>query len=140
MSDKNEVKSAADSTEPPEQDWLLQKIVSTSNETGAEIGVTLIVGGTIVSGLTISGKRYFEDFGKFFADSPVFTAEQRKGLEETYREFGEKRYTHLPTPELRYVHLRDALILGGPEPLRVPLFRVRIATVDGFTIGSVVQS
>jgi hypothetical protein len=121
-------------------DWLLQTIIHTANETGAEIGVTLILGGTVVSGLATSGQRYFEEFGKFFANSAVFTPEQRKAMEDTYREFGDKRYTGLPASELHYVHLRDVLIVRGNEPLKLPLFRVRLANVDGFTVGSLKES
>jgi hypothetical protein len=139
MSEKTQQKGSAE-TGLPATDWLLQTIVHTANETGAEIGVTLIVGGTVVSGLATSGQKYFEEFGKFFANSSVFTPEQRKSMEETYREFGDKRYTGLPAAELHYVHLRDVLIVRGTEPLKVPLFRVRLSTVDGFTIGSLKQA
>jgi hypothetical protein len=125
---------------PPKQDWLLQKIVSTANETGAEIGITMIVGGAVISGSAISGKQYFDEFGKFFANSDVFTAAQRKDMEDTYREFGEKRYTSLPAAEVRYVHLKNVLILHEKEPLRLPLFRIRLSKVEGFTVGSIVQS
>jgi hypothetical protein len=139
MSEKHEGKTAVagdEGTSPPERDWLLQKIVSTANETGAEIGVTLIVGGTVISGQAISGKQYFAEFGKSFAAANVFNNDQRKAIEETYKEFGEKRYASLPAAELWFVHLKNVVIWHGEEPSRLPLFRVRFAAIEGFTIGT----
>src|SRR5690242_11263003 len=50
-------------TEAP-MDWFLAELVRRANEGGLSIGVTLCVGGTLVSGSLIGGRAYFESIAE----------------------------------------------------------------------------
>ena len=50
----------------PEVDWFLQVLVSLAMN-GSEFGITLQVGGFLVSGTLVSGPKFFEGFASDFA-------------------------------------------------------------------------
>lgn len=50
-------------------DWFLQKFVSLANTIGLSCGITLFVEGAMISGMLISGKRYFEVFADEFSSN-----------------------------------------------------------------------
>lgn len=133
------------STSFSEQDWFLQDLVNLANKTDTSIGITLTVGGALVSGKLASGKEYFEEFGKRFArgfrnSSP----EDIASIEESYARYGEiyrdTTESDKPAAIPSYIHLKDVHIYFGPN-IPIPSedgnwWRGRISEVQGFVLGS----
>ncbi len=113
--------SGAASAGRPNEDWFLGELVSWANTFGFQAGVTLHVGGTIVSGTMISGASYFALFREntlvALSGSP---AEIRTPIDEMLSTYG----SIYEKPEVtahpgHYIHLRDAYFLVR----QVTLFR-----------------
>ena len=101
-------------------DRVLQILVSVVNKGGQELGITLNVGGLIVSGILISNKKYWED--------------SQPGLRDMLKESGEKVD---PQDELYYIHLKDAMYFNAgehPVPVGGMWWRGKINSVDGFSL------
>ena len=124
-----------------DRDWFLQELVKMAN-TGVHIGLTLQIGGILVSGVLARGDEYFDAFAEEWASG--FTD---KGLVEPIRkiivEFGNTYRTDIPddtvTPEPKFIHLKNAkffLTTGEPIPTRGVWWRGRISEVAAFTLGS----
>jgi hypothetical protein len=127
-------------------DWFLQQIVRFANEWTMEIGITLQVGGMLVSGTVISGEKYFETFAKSFAAGFVNDLETGKAMGEfiaQYKALYEKQADGSKAPNLahpaQFIHLRNAQYwhqAGNPIPGKQgTLWRGRIAEVGGFHLG-----
>lgn len=127
-----------------EEDWFLQSLVNMANSSSMETGITLTVGGFQVTGMMISGRRYFEEFGKLFA-SGLFKEEgpDKEELAQSFAKHGDmyaKPEDEQSPPS--YIHLRNAKFFGpGGEALAVTngngvLWRGRIAEVGGFLLGA----
>jgi hypothetical protein len=50
---------------PHDYDWFLFQLVEWANQFDIEQGITLAVGGAMISGQLISGRRYFEEVAAF---------------------------------------------------------------------------
>lgn len=107
------------------EDWYLAVLVKVANETGNSFGLTLAIGGMLVSGDVISPEAFF--------DGTHVPGEIKK---ELTRGSGEK--ARLPA----YVHLKNACFYqaGGAAP-PIPgdhpaaasaFFRAKLSSVDGF--------
>lgn len=141
-----------------ESDSILRALTESSG-----MGITLIVGGTLVSGVVCSAAEWFEEFGGLFDGGPSdewtsladrFRLE-RVEAEEFHREMrarldsdpdatatAEERVKAL-RHQRRMVHLRDAALYTGGT--RYPtdggmLWRGRLSAVDGFMPGVFGQS
>jgi len=121
-------------------DWLLQWFVQFVNKTPLEVGITLSIGGGLVSGILISHQQYFEelaaDFSKPFEafDGPeaAHVKSLLLGFVSPEAAPGEKE------PARQFLHLRDArLYSAGGEaiPTKGALWRGKISAVDGFSMG-----
>lgn len=128
-----------------DKDWFLQQTIETIIQGGVEIGVTLIVGGAVIAGMLISGKKYFEEL----ADAMKTTSEEDGDFQSQLADAW-RRYTTLyerpddaaddwtPGPA-GYIHLRNAKLYSQgrqPLPANGMLWRGRLAAVDGFALGS----
>ena len=132
-------------------DWLLSRFVSMANTQGVSIGVTLVVGGNLVTGLIIGGREYFtemgaalaratgsdpdagaKDFGRLVED--LYPTAADEGDEARSKEEGQD-----PRTGVRFIHLRNARVLHGttiiPGNFQGHLWRGRLAAVDGFMLG-----
>lgn len=125
----------------PPADWFLQTLVSMVNDNDMEISATLFLGGSIVSGLLISGNKYFAIFGDEFSDSfPGLDPESKKTMSDSFARHG-AIYTdpELKSDELpNYVHMRDAHTYTGESEVpqnRGVLWRGRLSEVGGFWLG-----
>ncbi|MGB5796295.1 MAG: hypothetical protein WBH51_10950 [Mycolicibacter algericus] len=116
---------------------------------GAEVGLTLYVGGCVVSGMLISIAQFYRLLIKDITDparaSEYSTQDSALAFAEFYRpqlEAAEKiavesRNTNTPPPTPRHIHLRDAqTFIGGAHPLTHPVWRGRLSSVDGWSIGN----
>jgi hypothetical protein len=127
-------------------DWFLAELVRRANEGGLSVGVTLCVGGTLVSGSLIGGRAYFESIAESAAGAPrdsVEAARARAFLRSPAALYAAAS-DEPPEPDdepLAYIHLARARFLaanGRPIPGKTGLlWRGRLGAVDGFVLGAV---
>jgi hypothetical protein len=128
------------------RDWFLQSIIETVVAHGVEIGVTLTVGGTTISGMLISGQKYFDELADALKKSSAEEGDIHSVLADGWRhmkavyEKPEGASDDWTPPQAGFVHLKNAFIFanGGPP---MPgnqglLWRGNLASVDGFAIGN----
>jgi hypothetical protein len=125
----------------PLEDWFLQNLVDFANKYNMAIGITLNVGGFLISGLLISGKEYFQGFASDFA-SGVKEKELAETVKELFSKYGDiyKEQEGIEIPLPIYIHLKEARFFntaGGPIPgNRAVWWRGRISQVQGFILGN----
>ncbi|MFM0479084.1 hypothetical protein PQQ81_00995 [Paraburkholderia strydomiana] len=132
---------------PANVDWFLQTFVASVNSHEGFMGVTLQMGGFLVSGFLISGAVYFEEFAKQYAadgedesDKAVFRRYANEFREAQAKEAASPPEAGVTPPQ--FVHLRNARfyqssgqpILGGETGV---LWRGRITEVQGFVLGEI---
>ena len=124
------------------QDWFLCSLVDMVNQGGFSFGITLNVGGFLISGELIGGKAYFEGFGSELAG--VFKdAEAAKRVKEGYAKAGEDIYSEKTEDKkdmpVMFIHMKNTKFYntsGKPIPdNRGVWWRGRISEVSGFVIG-----
>jgi hypothetical protein len=123
-------------------DWLLQWLVKFVANTKVEMGITLTVGGNLVSGQLISHDAYFEQLA---SDISAPFAQFNNGTEASMKEMilsfrpGESSDD---TPEFHFIHLKDCKTYSNEQnPICAEgvLWRGKIASVTGFTIGLIAR-
>lgn len=123
-------------------DWFLQGFVDMVNGKDFTIGLTLNVGGFLVSGQVVSGHKYFEGFAEEFSN--IFEdKEVAETVKESYSKYGEIYTKEQDTKENRpmpqYIHLQNAKFYntnGKPIPNnRGVWWRGRLSEVSGFMLG-----
>lgn len=126
----------------PPADVFLQFLVNLVNNGGQlkGIGVTLQMGGMLVSGSIVSGAEYFDRFAETFADSlSDMDADARQSVRKSLAELGDVFRLPQPAEPLpNYIHLVDALFFtadGTPIAGQPTLWRGRSGAVDGFILG-----
>lgn len=126
----------------PDADAFLQFLVNLVNN-GSQIesiGVTLQMGGMLVSGSIVSGAEYFDSFAAGFTAS-LHTVDEatRKTVHASLTELGDVFRLPQPADPLpNYIHLADALFFtadGTPIAGQPTLWRGRTGAVDGFVLG-----
>jgi hypothetical protein len=132
----------------PQQDWFLQTLVNMTNTGALEVGMTLLVGGFLVSGIMVGGAKYFEGFAKEFASgftdqalAEVLRTDISKWGEIVYKTNATQlKVTGQPLTPTMYVHMREARFFntaGNPIPgNRGVWWRGRLSEVSGFMIGT----
>lgn len=134
----NEIKPAK---RPTGIDPFLQSLVHHADYDGFEFGITLSVGGILVSGMLVSGRKFFENFGEKFG-SAFEDAEVRKSLASSFSEWG---VLYDPQEdgtrrESTYLHIKDvAFFTTNSQPIPSDAgswWRGRISEVDGFLLGN----
>ena len=133
----------------PRDDWFLGCLINWANQFNLEQGITLAVGGAIISGQLISGRRYFEEMAAQAMAGTVTGTEDAESLKSTIADWY-KQWTkiydkpddapddYLP-PMPGFIHLRNAIWLheGGkstPSNGGV-LWRGKLSSIDGFCLG-----
>ncbi|MGE8658019.1 MAG: gas vesicle protein [Achromobacter sp.] len=126
----------------PTADVFLQFLVNLVNNGGQleSIGVTLQMGGMLVSGSIVSGAEYFDRFAAAFADSLAdMDTPARQSVRTSLAELGDVFRLPQPAEPLpNYIHLADALFFtadGTPIAGQPTLWRGRSSAVDGFILG-----
>lgn len=121
-------------------DWYLQKLVSIANSSGIQFGITLVVGGSVVSGQLVGGQKYFEEFAREFAEA--WPGERREDIRRAFASNAEI-YQRSPQEDEKgfppqFIHLIDARCFYPGSQLpnnRGVLWRGRINAVSGFSLG-----
>jgi hypothetical protein len=137
-----------DAPDLPKTDFFLQTLVEAVNESGLEVGLTLTVKGAVISGITVSMKRFFEENAAMIrsAGKGTLSEESSESLAQGFesllelvaeRDANEPNFKAPPA----FVHLRDACYLLDPHTLSSPAvwWRGRLSEVDGFSIGILTQ-
>jgi hypothetical protein len=140
---------ATESILPPEEvtrDYALWGLVDAANSADLVVGVTLIVGGAVITGKTISAHRYWSTVADELA-APEKASKGALALAEVFRSIDAATSSSpsiLPsTPSsivkevpaiAQFIHLIDAeLIRENAGSRRLGIFRVRLSEVDGWS-------
>lgn len=128
-----------------DKDWFLQSVIKLVNA-GMEIGVTLTLPGSIVSGTLISGHSYFVEISELLRSTSSPKNEKKNfllgvaDLWEKNASIYEDDASEQMNTTIGYIHLRDAYFYS-PSGDRLPtgkvgtLWRGRLAAVSGFCVG-----
>lgn len=124
-----------------DRDWLLQHLVTHANHTqDFSIPVTLWVGGGLISGVLVSGSKFFD----------AYTEEVVKGVKDEgkdatrrfFREMGDVYYEPSGTPvhDTAFIHLLDAKFWSPSGQLPTAshsgvAWRGRISQITGYSLG-----
>lgn len=118
-------------------DYVLISLVDFCNNSTFEVGITLFMGGSIITGIMVSGKNY--------TDSVASLMDKAGGnaLAEWFRNFGEETFgpeskisEDIPT----MIHLKEATIYDGTVTHKLGWWRGRIKSVDGHSMGIMSRS
>jgi hypothetical protein len=134
-------------------DWFLQSLVQMVNNSKSPMsfGITLSVGGVLVSGELIGGQHYFEGFGNEFTGS-FSDPKMAAPVKESFSRLGGNIYGAAAQSEPSgksatgavagpsYIHLKNARMFpaGGKasQSTRGMFWRGKLSAVDGFTLGT----
>jgi hypothetical protein len=128
-----------------DKDWFLADLIRVFAQSGVEFPLTLSVGGAMISGRLVSGKRYFEGVAEVMSSGRTNNEEVRKllvrMLEQNVRIY--ERPEDAPEgwvpPEPGFIHLMDARVFTpGRQPLpenQGVLWRGKLNAIDGFWFG-----
>lgn len=143
--DNDEVGTLFD--QPEGVDWFLANQIWFADAFNVEQGVTLNVGGLLVSGILISGRTYFKELASLLRSSTQGTQSEQFGEmlgnhNEIFNQIYPERKEDEPYPNrpTSYVHLRNARIIGSNGSMignNVVLWRGKLASVDGFSFGNI---
>ena len=152
MSNETNEQTAAKSDVEPAQlpddvDWLLVSLIETYAADMVHIGVTLTVGGSVVSGTLISGRTYFAEVHDFLKSKSAEEGDLFAEIAADFGSMGPDIYDKpkdapedwQPTPPT-YIHLKEARF-HAPGGSAIPqktgfLWRGKLASVDAFCVGS----
>lgn len=119
-------------------DWALQDLLQMANTLNASIGITLTVGGTLLTGQLIGGAEYWKKFADQFA-SAFPPGEATESIRESFAAKAEIYPAGAPMPKYgyNYIHIDNcrAFVGGSFVPTTGTLWRGRAAEVDGFSLG-----
>lgn len=135
-------------------DWFLRDIVRMINTSTLELGITLQMGGFIVSGTLISGRTYFEKLGDAMAQAFPNAPDTADALKSYFsrpaaayliRGEGEDEDAEQDRPtKTSFIHLKDARFFhNGGKPIPTDngvLWRGKLADVSGYVMGTVSSS
>lgn len=128
------------------KDWFLQSTIESVIAAGVEIGVTLTVGGSIVSGTLISGKTYFKELGEVLAGASQEEGDMQSVLGSSWAKYSAIYEKPEDAPDdwrpgpVGFIHLRNARYYapgqGALPTNQGVLWRGKLSAVDAFSIGS----
>ena len=162
MADEKKLTSAVDDASIARErewnarvDWFLQSLVEMANNSPAAVsfGLTISVGGMLVSGELVSGQQYFEGFGIEFAGT-FKDAKAAASVKESFSKLGGNIYSagrkeDASAPKSpsgaasgpSYIHLKNARFFdpsGKPTAsTQGTWWRGKLSAVDGFSLGVV---
>ena len=133
-----------------EGDNVLEELVRLADAYDLQVGITVYIGGTLISGLLVSGRHFFEGSALRLtqAKGPQQTKARlakffKKQMKQTYPSSGEAapEKTDGKAP-VGYIHLKNARPFDAEGPyLREGVWwRGRIDRIDGFNFGVVDDS
>jgi hypothetical protein len=123
-------------------DWYLQDLVDLVNGTETGLPMTVFVKGAVISGLLVSGHKFFEGIGEGFTRYLDKDHEHTPSVIENLTRPGknflkDRKDKGYPFPY--FVHLRSAKVFtpgNVPMPGNGMWWRCRISEVDAFSFGA----
>lgn len=121
-----------------QRDAVLDTFVYIINENDIEMGLTLFVGGLIVTGDLISFKKYLEGIGESFQESE---SEVAKSIGEVISSIIPEKTEDKESEEgqdssdVNFIHLQNVTVISSNTNYSVPFWRGSLASVDGFSFG-----
>jgi hypothetical protein len=146
-----------------EPDFILADLVSLmANKMNSELGITLLVGGTIMTGTLVGERDYLAAVSSLFRDvaRDMFnkpTPDDLKAIDDAFAfdtfvedEYldseevldDEKAEESVSMPPIRFLHLKDPILIapGSTMSFResaLPIMRIRLSQVQGWMMGRV---
>lgn len=129
----------------PQEDWFLQNLISNANIGKFTMGITLNVGGLLVSGNLVGGREYFENFGSMFlskmSNQDDKTTEDVESMFREYAEIYDREPDQANPPN--FVHLKDVEFFGGTRESilgkQSVWWRGRVSEIQGFFLGNLLS-
>lgn len=128
------------------KDWYLETVLDFSHGFNDEhmdgiVGLTVIAGGAVVSGISISRAAWIAGMVDLYTQANVNTAPHIEKLfnfaHDTVAERAKSREeADLPTRARGFLHMKDARIGVGDTYTQVPLWRGALADITGWSLGS----
>ncbi len=125
-------------------DGILYMLVKQANEVGYGFGLTLSVGGTIISGITMGRGEFREAFMSTMAAGfeAGGNSEMAESLRGVYAEGGRDPEDEEGVKDvIEFIHLKDARLFH-PGQVSIPppsapgvVWRVKLTAVDAFSLG-----
>jgi hypothetical protein len=132
---------------PDEPDYFLQALVDLVNSSKISFGISLTVGGFLVSGNLISGKMYFDGVASEMAGAYKDHEGASEAMKTYFSNFG-RIYDNYSDEKNRtlpvFIHLSEAKFFhnaGAPFPGNRGVFwRGRVSCVSSFVLGKLSAS
>ena len=136
----------------PISDPFLQEVVDVCNLAGLRVGITLSVGGTIITGQLVGVRDYLREYAKQWAaalpapegEEHFYAEKWTKAADEYERQLQERNEKIdrgedvEPLPDPRFIHLADAKYVTGETITPASggmLWRGRLSEIDGYSMG-----
>jgi hypothetical protein len=118
-------------------DPYLEKLVDSADQAGLEIGMTLHVGGSIVTGTLISGASFFKLLAESIRRATGKDQDAINALAKDADTWGDRQYDKSSPIRVPpdHIHLRNAVLHYGGGTLTDVLWRGRLQAIDGFVMG-----
>ncbi|MCV3209244.1 hypothetical protein OHD62_23785 [Mesorhizobium sp. YC-39] len=136
-----------DQTGQQPRDAYLNALVKFA-EGNLELGMTLFIRGTVITGTMISGRKYFEELSRQMRSASIQGSSDPADLQDVlgrammdfadmYPRAGEEPEPGRPPP--KFLHLRNARIFQAANhlPSNGQLMRLRLDAVDGYFMGNI---
>lgn len=140
---ENKAEDSAIAQTPYLADWALVGLVNFVNANKVSIGVTLTVGGALISGSLISGKEFFDKIAEKFNQLNPEKGSLAEYLAKYHSQISEEVYVDGDLPiNTVFIHLDNARQYFGKEsiPTVGTLWRGRLCDISGFSIGELTAS
>ncbi|CDQ19176.1 hypothetical protein SAMN05192559_101171 [Halobacillus karajensis] len=115
-------------------DNILQNFVKAANQGDFSLDITLNVNGTLVTGTTVSAKKYMQSLSGTFDGGNEISQKLSEKLSRT----SDINYSQ---EEIRFIHLENAQVYNGdaqPTPSEGSFhWRGKLEEVDGFFLGRI---
>ncbi len=104
----------------------------------ARVGITLFVGGAVISGDLISRKVYLQNFKQNMISTLKFADEEvQTKLTETTSTYFDDLIERNEEGGMTFIHLDDVQYYDGdtPHDIKPGQLRIRVSSIDGFLLG-----
>lgn len=120
-------------------DPFLKTLNQSVNQFELSFGVTFVVAGGVITGTMISAKSFIDSFSETF--SSAWPGGQSESVRDGFAAWGEPGAEGIHD---EFVHLKDARYVFGreftPSVADGALWRGKLESVSGFSLGALVQS
>ncbi|WP_271973270.1 hypothetical protein [Falsirhodobacter sp. 20TX0035] len=117
--------------------WFLRDLVRLAND-GLGLSVTLCVDGSVVTGILMAGADYFDHLSRTYAAASREEddlADNLRKLMDVYKAVYVDGKAPVSRGRPQYIHLKAARYLGVVSPRTDLVWRGRLSSVSGFSLG-----